>query len=298
MSVRTEINNLELNNPLMVAAGVLGTTASSLKRLGKSGAGALVTKSISLEPKSGNKGPVLIETDCGVINSMGLPNPGVNYYKNELKKLKKEKKPIICSIFGETPQKAKKLVMNLEKYVDAFELNLSCPNIDDKIISSDNELIESFVKEVSSNSSKPLWVKLSPSQSNIQKSVKIAESSGADALVLINTLKAMAIDIESGRPILGNKTGGYSGKAIHPIAVEQIYEASNESDIPIIGVGGVSNFEDVVEMIMAGAKAVQIGTALKNDLKLFKKIERNLIQYLEEKNLDNLEEIRGISHKF
>ncbi|PTD93729.1 dihydroorotate dehydrogenase [archaeon SCG-AAA382B04] len=297
MSLEIEINGKTFESPLMNAAGILGTTASSLKRLADNGSGAVVTKTISHKPKEGNKGPNLIETNYGALNSMGLPNPGAKNYLDELKSLKPLNKPVICSVFGETPRDVKKVGRLLKEYVDIFELNLSCPNIEGEVISSDPEIVKKYVEEFAHITNKPIWVKLSPSSDNIVNVSLAASEAGADSLVLINTLKGMLIDIESGRPILGNKTGGLSGEAIHPIAIEIIYQVYKKIDIPIIGVGGVSDNEKAIEMVMAGAKALQIGTALKDDIGIFKRINKGIKSYLQEKNID-LMDIVGLSHKY
>lgn len=298
MSLDISINGIGFDFPVMNAAGILGTTGASLRRMANSGAGGVVTKTISYNEEEGNKGPVLIETEYGVLNSMGLPNPGVNNYLEELKSIEDLEEPIICSIFAETPKKAGKVGQKLEEYVDAFELNLSCPNVEDEIICRNPLLIKSYLDEVTSSVDTPIWSKLSLSSNNILEASEIAEDYGSDSIVLINTIQGMLIDIESGRPILGNLTGGLSGKAIHPAAVKSIYEVSKKVDIPIIGVGGISDFESALEMIMAGASAVQIGTAIKENINIFKEIKSNLESYLDKKEIKDLEKLRGITHKF
>lgn len=298
MSIELSINGVEFDNPLMVAAGVLGTTESSLRRIAEAGAGGVVSKSISLEPKKGNKGPVLVETDYGVLNSMGLPNPGADYFRNELKKLSSLNKPVVCSVFGETAKKACKVIEKLEDLVDVFELNLSCPNVNEDVICSDNDLIEEFVSMASKTTDKPIWAKLSPDINNSVEASEIALKSGADSIVVINTLKGMLIDIDSGRPVLDNGKGGLSGKAIHPVAVENVYEISKNIDSPVIGVGGVTNAEEAIELMMAGAKAIQIGSGLRQELGLFEKISNEISYFLKEKDIKDVEKISGLSHKF
>lgn len=298
MSLEVRINDISFESPLMNAAGVLGTTGSSLRRIAKKGAGAVVTKTISPKPKEGNKGPVLVEMDYGMLNSMGLPNPGVESYKKELKAIEDIDKPIICSIFGQTPQEMIEVAEKLHEYVSIFELNLSCPNIEKRIICSDKKLSKEYVKKLDSITDKPIWAKLSPSTSNLLEVSKAISNAGADSLVLINTIKGMLVDHESGRPILSNKTGGLSGKAIHPIALEKIYRIYEKIDIPIVGVGGVSNYEEALEMFMVGARAIQIGTAIKDDIKIFNKINKNLRSFLDKKNVSSINEVVGISHNY
>jgi dihydroorotate dehydrogenase (NAD+) catalytic subunit len=297
--VSVEIGSLHLKNPTILASGVLGTAASSLIRIASLGAGAVVTKSIGLKPREGYPGPVVVETECGFLNAMGLPNPSYKEFNEEIKLVKKAKVTVIASIFGGSVKEFVEVAAGVNKVKpSAFELNLSCPHakgygVD---LGIDPKLVRQITKAVKKAVEAPVWVKLTPNVTDIVEIGKAAQKGGADAIVAINTIKGMAIDIESGYPILSNKIGGLSGKAIKPVAIRCVYELYENLDIPIIGVGGISNWRDALEFIMAGAVAVQIGTAVYSDLMVFQQICNGIKAYLKEKKC-TLEDIRGKAHK-
>jgi dihydroorotate dehydrogenase (NAD+) catalytic subunit len=297
--LETRIGTLKLGNPTMLAAGVLGTTASSLWRVMQNGAGAVVTKSIGLYPRGGHRGPVVVEIEGGYINAMGLPNPGLEFIE-ELENLRtfKDSKPIIVSIFGSDEREFVTLATSVCRLADAIELNLSCPHAEGYgvDVGSHPVVVETITKSVKEAVELPIWVKLTPNVSNITSIGKAAERGGADAVVAINTVTGMAIDVESGSPVLGNIFGGVSGHALHPIAVRCIYELYSELDIPIIGVGGVSDYRSALELIMAGAQAIQIGSAVAKDISIFKKVSDGINTYLSERNFE-LRDIIGIAHR-
>ncbi|WGI16864.1 dihydroorotate dehydrogenase [Methanonatronarchaeum sp. AMET-Sl] len=294
MSVK--VGEVGFNNPCLLAAGVLGTTASSLNRVVRSGAGGVVTKSISLESRSGNKGPVISKTSCGWINSMGLPNPGVDDFKDELTQFEGDV-PLVCSVFGETPSDFKEISKEITDYVDVIEMNLSCPNVEGGIISNNPEQVYRYTNEVVSSVDTPVWVKLSPNVSNIGEIALEAEEGGADAVVAINTLKGMVIDIDTQIPVLGNRVGGVSGNAIHPIAVRMVYEITKKIDIPVIGVGGINNPKTAIEMILSGAQAIQIGSAVTNNINIFKEINQGIKKYMQKKDYQKINQFRANAHK-
>jgi len=299
--LKTNIAGLSLKNPLMNASGFLGLTACSLKRLAEAGLGAVVTKSIGLEARDGNPNPTIVETPCGLLNSMGLPNPGVNEMVQELKRtLKLLKVPLIVSIYGFNPDEYFEVSKRLDELeISAFEVNVSCPHVE-KVgeIGQKVDTVVEVVRKVKSATKKPVFVKLSPNVSNIVEIAKAAVNAGADAITAINTVKAMVIDIETGKPVLSGKFGGLSGPAMKPIAIRCVYEIYREVDVPIIGCGGVTSWEDVVEFFMAGASAVQVGTAiLHEDLNVFKRIIQGLERYLKRKNLKHVGELTGLAHK-
>ena len=297
--MKTRIGTLKLENPTMLAAGVLGTTASSLRRVMQNGAGAVVTKSVGLYPREGHRGPVLVEIEGGYINAMGLPNQGLEFIE-ELETLRTfdDSKPIIVSIFGSDEREFIKIATSVCRLADAIELNLSCPHTKGygSEIGSQPVVVETITKKIKEAVELPVWVKLTPNVTDITSIGKAAERGGADAVVAINTVTGMAIDVESAMPVLGNTFGGVSGHIMRPIAVRCIYELYNELDIPIVGVGGVNNYRSALELIMAGAQAIQIGSAVARDISIFKEISGGISTYLNEKNF-NLHDIIGIAHR-
>jgi dihydroorotate dehydrogenase (NAD+) catalytic subunit len=278
----------------MLAAGILGTTGASLRRAAQAGAGGVVTKSIGTVPREGHSGPTVVQVECGLLNAMGLPNPSYKDFQDEIEIGRQGGVPVIASIFGSSAEEFAMIARGLD--ADAFELNLSCPHAEKygSELGRYPDLIESVTGAVKAAANVPVWVKLTPNTADIVELGLAAQRGGADALVAINTLKAMAIDIETGYPILGNKFGGLSGQAIKPVAVRCVYELSSNLEIPVIGVGGVTSWEDAAEMIMAGACAVQIGTALQRGYGVFEEIADGLSRYLERKSLD-LAQLRGIA---
>ncbi|MFH1327746.1 MAG: dihydroorotate dehydrogenase [Candidatus Bathyarchaeota archaeon] len=302
MSLKIEIVGLKMANPVMNASGILGKTASSLLRLAESGVGAVVTKSIGKDPRRGYENPTIVEVKGGLINAMGLPNPGVKEYVKELGVATKNLNiPTIASIYGFSPEEYEYVAKKMEKTgVSAIELNVSCPHVKEVgiEIGQSKDDLSKVVKKVKSAVKIPMIVKLNPNVSNIVSMARIVEKAGADAVVTINSLRAMAIDVETGKPILGGKFGGLSGSAIKPIAVRCVYEIFEAVDIPIIGCGGINSWEDAVEFFLAGASAVQVGTALMHrDLKVFREITDGLEKYLRKKKFQNVGEIVGLSHE-
>ncbi len=299
----TELNScvgkITLENPTILAAGILGSTASSLKRIMTCGAGAVVTKSVGLLPREGHPGPVLVEVPAGYLNALGLPNMGLAFL-DELETLSSEaeRKPIVVSLFGDSPDDFVKLAEKFCRFADAIELNLSCPHAEGYGIEVGSEpaKVEAITNSVHKHVDLPIWVKLTPNVTDITVLGKAAEKGGADAVVAINTVKGMTIDVESARPVLGNVFGGLSGSVIKPIAVKCVYDLYSALDIPIIGVGGISNYQDALEFIMAGARAVQIGSAVARDLSIFKQIVAGIDRYLVAKDL-TLEDVVGSAHK-
>jgi len=265
---------ISLANHLILAAGVLGTTGASLRRMLRSGAGGVVTKSIGPSPMAGHAGPCLAVLEDGILNAMGLPNPSAAFVE-ELTPVAGE--PVIASIFGGTPEEFNTVAGWFAGRVSGFELNLSCPHAEGygAVLGSDPDLVEECTRAVASYHL-PTWVKLTPNVTDITVCGRAAEKGGATALVAINTVKAMRISPELRRPVLGHGYGGLSGRAILPIAIRCVYELYDACSIPIIGCGGVSSARDVLEMMMAGAEAVEIGSAVLSDQQIFSSIERDL----------------------
>jgi dihydroorotate dehydrogenase (NAD+) catalytic subunit len=297
----TKITGIELENPTILAAGIMGTTGASLVRVAKEGAGAVVTKSIGPEPKEGHKNPSMIDLGYGFLNAMGLPNPSYPDFKNELAIAKKESgTPVIASIFGGTEEEFVEVAQGLlESEPDAFELNVSCPHAlgYGASVGSNPDAVESITTAVKDAVDIPVWVKLTPNVTDIVTIGDAAQRGGADAVVAINTVKGMAIDIESGYPILGNRFGGLSGKAVKPVAVKCVYDLYTALDIPVIGVGGVYTWQDAVEMMMAGATAVQVGSAVHEGLDVFSSIATGIEKFVAEKEYTDVKEIIGLAHE-
>lgn len=292
-----DIGKLHFKNPLILASGILDESGETMLRIAKSGAGGIVTKSIGKEPRNGYENPVVYELPCGLLNAMGLPNPGIENYKDEIKIAKEGGVPIIGSIFGSNAEEFSYLSKKMEDYgADAIELNLSCPHAKGygMEVGTDLELVEEIINSVKRAVKIPVWAKLTPNTNNIVEIAKAAEN--ADAFVLINTLKAMAIDIDAKRPVLKNVFGGLSGKAIKPIGVRAVYEVYREIEKPIIGVGGIENGRDAIEYMMAGASAVEIGTALyTRGIEVFKEIASEMEGWMNENGYSKISDIIGIA---
>ncbi|UCH32808.1 MAG: dihydroorotate dehydrogenase [Candidatus Bathyarchaeota archaeon] len=301
MHLTTEIAGLELANPTILAAGILGISGLTLKRVAKAGAGAIVTKSLGLKPRSGYKNPTVVQVDGGLVNAMGLPNPGIEHFSQEIKETKGIATPIIASIYAFSPKEFSIVAEKaIEIGADGLELNVSCPHAHKTgaEIGQDPRLVEAVVKEVKRIVEKPVFVKLTPNVADIARLAKAAEMGGADAITAINTVKAMVIDVETATPILHNKIGGLSGPAIKPIAVRCVYEIYSAISIPLIGCGGICNWRDAVEFLEAGASAVQIGTAIATKgPRIFKQISEGIKSFLVKKKLRSVREIVGTAHK-
>jgi dihydroorotate dehydrogenase (NAD+) catalytic subunit len=284
------VGGVSLGNHLLLAAGILGTTGSSLRRALDQGAGGVVTKSIGPMPSDGHPGPCLACVDCGVINAMGLPNPSRNFIE-ELTLL--QGKPVIASIFGANPHEFFEVAAWFREYVAGYELNLSCPHAEGygASLGTSPALVEECTRAVA-DIGLPTWVKLTPNVTDITACGMAAERGGASAIVAINTVKAMRISPELRRPILGYGFGGLSGKAIFPVAVRCVYELFEACTIPVIGCGGVSTDRDVIEMMMAGASAVEIGTAVMHDPAFF----RTITSLLYDEEGEDPESIVGCAH--
>jgi len=284
------VGGVKLNNHLLLAAGVLGTTGASLLRMLSRGAGGVVTKSIGPEPKSGHAGPCVAVLDGGLLNAMGLPNPSKDFTE-ELAAL--QKKPVIVSIFGGNAEEFAEVAGWFKGTACGFELNLSCPHAEGygAAIGIDPARVEACTRAVSALGL-PTWVKLTPNVTDIASIGKAAERGGASAIVAINTVKAMRISTALRQPVLGHRYGGLSGNAVFPIAVRCVYELYESCKIPIIGCGGVSSADNVIEMMMAGAQAVEIGSAVQQDIGIFTSIAKELYA----KNGVAPEEIVGCAH--
>lgn len=264
-NMTVDLNGLILKNPVITASGTYGFGREYSEFVDLNEIGAISVKGLTLEPREGNEGRRIIETPRGMINSVGLQNPGVHFFiENELPFLRLFDTKVIANINGNTIEEYCQITKILDAVdVDSIELNISCPNVKNGGLAfgTDPRMVREIVAEVRKSTSKHLIVKLSPNVTDIGSIAKAAEESGADCLSLINTFSGMAIDIHSRKPFLKRKTGGVSGPAIKPMALRMVYEAVRACDIPVIGMGGISTYEDAIEFLLAGAHAVGVGTA-------------------------------------
>ena len=276
-------------------------SAPLLKRVYDSGAGAVVTKSLGPAARSGHINPTLVEVEGGVLNAMGLPNPGVEGYLDELRELKHGGVPVVASFFASTIEEFRAGAEALcGAGADALELNLSCPNVGGEpgMCAADAISVERVTAAVKSVAKAPVFVKLSPNVTDIVGIAVAAEKGGADAVTAVNTLKAMAIDADFRRSILTNVTGGLSGPALKPVALRCVWEIAEAVKVPIIGCGGVTNWRDAVEYMLAGASTVEIGTGVMYEgFEVYDKINEGIEKYLKENGFDSVKEVVGLAHR-
>ena len=295
----TDVAGLKLRNPTMLASGIWGLSGKTLKRVIEAGAGAVVTKSSALKPRDGNPGPTMVEVPAGLLNAIGLASPGISLMKDEIDEVKALRVPAIVSVFGFSASEYARAARIAEKLgADAVELNVSCPHVSGVgEIAQDRIALAKVTRSVKRTVDIPVIVKLSPNVTNIVDMGWSAQNAGADAITAINTLRAMSIDIDTRLPVLSGKIGGLSGPAIKPVAVRCVYELASRLKIPIIGVGGIVVWEDVVEFLLAGASAVQIGSAmLWKDLTIFSELAKGLSKYLKRNGFTDVSELVGATH--
>lgn len=297
-SLEVNIGGLRLKNPVVAASGTFGYGDEFADYLDVDALGAVVTKTITRLRRDGNRPPRIYETAAGMLNAIGLQNEGLeDFVRNKLPRYKKFKTKIIVSVGGETDAEYAEIVRTLDPHgaVSAFELNISCPNIEykDAIVSQDAKLTFALVHEIRRQTSKPIIVKLSPNVTDIAQIARAAQEAGADAVSLINTVLGMAIDAESRRPALGNITGGLSGPAIKPVALRMVWQVHNRINLPIIGMGGIMNARDALEFIIAGASAVAVGTANFVNPKSSLEILNGISRYLTRKKFKDINELVG-----
>jgi dihydroorotate dehydrogenase (NAD+) catalytic subunit len=286
--ISIRLGNIKLKNPVILASGTCGFGKEISDFLDLNQIGALITKTITLEPKEGNPPPRIAEIENGIINSIGLENPGIKVFvKDKLPFLKKLKTPFFVSIAGETEDEFVELagILDKKKETSAIELNLSCPNLKQgkNLFGQDPKTTYNIIKKVKSVTSIPIIAKLTPQVNDITEIAIACKKANCDIIALINTIPAMVINLETGKPFLGGITGGLSGPAIKPIAIKMVYDVAKSVDIPIIGCGGIMSGKDVIEFMLAGASAVAIGTAslVSPDfsLQIIKEIEKYLIAH-------------------
>lgn len=298
MSLKVNICGIEFNNPVIAASGTFGFGKEFADYIDINKLGGISSKGLTLHKNLGNKGIRIYETAAGIMNSIGLQNPGIEYFiKEELPFLETKDAVTIANLGGHSVDEYVKGAILLDKTsVPIIELNISCPNVKEggMAFGTNPKKACEVIEKVRKATKKVLMVKLSPNVGDIKEFVKIAENSGADCISLVNTFNALAIDVDNKKAVFENKTAGLSGPCIKPIALRMVYEASNATNLPIIGMGGISNYRDCLEFIMAGASAVQVGTSNFVDFNTMINIVDDLENYMQKENLNSLEEIRKI----
>lgn len=297
MNTKVSLAGVTFKNPVMTASGTFGSGKEFAEFVDLNKLGAVVTKGVANAPWTGNPTPRIAETYGGMLNAVGLQNPGIDMFvERDIPYLAKFDTRIIVNVCGRTVQDYCEVAERLASQpVDMLEINISCPNVEEGGIAfgQNAKSIEDITKEVKRHAKQPIIMKLSPNVTDIAEMAKAAEAGGADVLSLINTITGMKIDIQSRKFALANKTGGLSGPAIHPIAVRMVYQAAQAVAIPIIGMGGILTAEDAIEMMMAGASAVAVGTANFRNPQVTMEIVQGICEYMEEYNVEDINELIG-----
>lgn len=301
MNLQVDLNGLILKNPITTASGTFGFGKEFENYFNLSELGAISVKGLTLEPRLGNPVPRLADTPGGIINSVGLQNPGIKtFIKEEIPYLRKYDTKIIVNINGNTLEEYTRMAKLLRyEDVDSIELNISCPNVKcgGMAFGTNPEMVKQVTNSVKEASQRHLIVKLSPNVTNIKEIALAAESSGADCLSMINTVTGMAIDVKSAKPIIANKIGGLSGPAIKPVGIRAVYEAYSAVKVPILGMGGIMTGTDAIEYLMAGATAVAVGTATLIDPMAALTIKEELIKYLQANHIADVKTLTGRAHR-
>ena len=298
MNTKVNIAGVDFKNPVMVASGTFGSGAEYDEFVDLNRLGAVVTKGVANVPWEGNPTPRIAETYGGMLNAVGLQNPGYDLFaKRDIPYLKKYDTNIIVNVCGRTTEDYIDVVEKLgHEDVDMLEINISCPNVKHGGIAfgQDPKAVEAITKEVKKVAKQPVIMKLSPNVTDITEMAKAAEAGGADALSLINTLTGMQIDVERQKFVLANKTGGLSGPAIKPVAVRMVYQVANAVKVPIIGMGGITNAKDAMEFILAGATAVSVGTANFNNPHTTINVIEGIEDYMKRHNVEDINSLIGL----
>lgn len=296
INTKVNIAGVELKNPVMTASGTFGSGEEYSEFVNLDRLGAVVTKGVANIPWQGNPTPRIAETYGGMLNAIGLQNPGIDVFiKRDIPFLKKFDTKIIVNVCGKTIEDYCEVVERLsQEAIDLFEINISCPNVKEGGIAfgQNSKSVEAITKELKKRAKQPIIMKLSPNVTDITEMAKAAEAGGADALSLINTLTGMKIDIYKKNFALANKTGGLSGPAIKPVAVRMVYQAANAVKLPIIGMGGISNTEDAIEFLMAGASAVAVGTMNFRNPSVTEEIVNGIEKFMLQYGYENLSDMR------
>jgi len=298
MDISVEIGGIRMANPVMVASGTFGYGPEFADVIDISRLGAIVVKGIKLEPWNGNPPPRMVEVSGGLVNAIGLQGPGVKGFVDQyMPFLRETGVPVIVNIWGTTAEEYAEVAARLSDVegISGLELNISCPNVKEGGIAfgTDPGMAEIVMKGVRARSTLPVIPKLSPNVPNISLFARIAEDSGCDAVSLINTMPAMVIDIETRRPVLTNVIGGLSGPAIHPIAVKLVWEVARAVSIPVIGMGGIYSARDAIELMIAGASAVAVGTANFTDPATPIRVIEGIESYMREHGYEHVDELVG-----
>ena len=297
MNMKVDLAGVTLDNPVMTASGTFGSGEEFSEFVDLNKLGAVVTKGVANIPWEGNPTPRVAEVYGGMLNAIGLQNPGIDLFiERDIPFLKQYDTKIIVNVCGKSTADYCEVVERLaEQPVDMLEINISCPNVKEGGIAfgQDPKSVEAITKEVKKYAKQPVIMKLSPNVTDITEMAKAAEAGGADVLSLINTLTGMKIDIHKRKFALANKTGGMSGPAIHPIAVRMVYQTAQAVKLPIIGMGGILTAEDAIEMMLAGATAVSVGTANFHNPKVTEEIVAGIQTYLEEQQIADIRELIG-----
>ena len=287
---------IKMKSPLLTASGTFGYGNDLVDLVDITKIGAIITKTITFEERLGNPQPRIVEVASGMLNTIGLQNIGIKKFtETKLDEILKLKVPIIVSVAGACVSDYARTVMELNKFskISAIELNLSCPNLKKTIISQDTDLLSNIIKSVKNITKFPIIAKLSPQVQDIATLSLIAQNSGADAVTLTNTFPAVAIDINTFKPKLSTVKGGMSGPCVKPMALRCVFDAYQKIQIPIIGCGGISNSDDVIEFILAGASCVSIGTQVLVEPNVFENTYRGLGKYLKNRKITNIRELQG-----
>ena len=290
-----EFAGIKLPNPTILASGILGVSGEMMIRVFRAGAGAVVSKSFNRKGREGYRNPSFIEVEGGFLNALGIPNPGMEEMREEVETASRQRVPVIASVFGfDAEEFAEAAVVGEKGGAIAVELNVSCPHVKEVgvEIGQRPKVVAEVTQTVKSRVRVPVFVKLSPNVTDITEVARAAESAGADAITAINTVLGTAVDVDSGFPILGGVLGGLSGPAIHPIALRAVYQIRQAVRIPIIGVGGIEDWKGAVQMMMAGASAVQIGSAITSKgLDVFREVTTGIGRFLEKNRYGSVREI-------
>ena len=294
-----EFAGIKLPNPTILASGILGVSGEIMIRASRAGAGAVVSKSFNVKGREGYRNPSFIEVQGGFLNALGIPNPGMEEMREEVETASKAGVPVIASVFGfDAEEFAAAAAMGEKGGAIAVELNVSCPHVREVgvEIGQRPKVVAEVTQAVKGRVRIPVFVKLSPNVTDITEVAKAAQSAGADAVTATNTALGMAVNVDSGYPILGGTLGGLSGPALHPIAVRAIYQIRRAVDLPIIGVGGVQDYRGALEMMMVGASAVQIGSAVTSQgLEIFRDVTTGMSKFLEQRGLSSIRQVIGIA---
>lgn len=297
MNLKVDLCGITLNNPVMTASGTFGSGEEYSEFVDLNKLGAVVTKGVANVPWEGNKTPRVAEVYGGMLNAIGLQNPGIDVFiERDIPFLKKFDTKIIVNVCGHTMEEYIEVVKRLsDQPVDMLEINISCPNVKEGGIAfgQDPKMVEEITREVKKHAAQPIIMKLSPNVTDITEMARAAEAGGADALSLINTITGMKIDVRTRSFALANRTGGMSGPAVHPVAVRMVYQTAQAVKLPIIGMGGVFTAEDALELILAGASAVSVGTANFTNPKATEEIIDGLREYMEEFDVKDIRDLIG-----